>query len=114
MVHWLNASPQTQRFRAKVKILLERLIRRYGLEAVEAHVPQQHHPLLHAVKKTLQEKKKAKAKKAPAKMVIEGEEPELKAPKMGQNWILDSKDEPIDFTDPSHIQHITCTPSSPA
>lgn len=93
-----------------MKILLERLIRRYGYEAVEAHVPPQHHPLLHAVKKTIQEKKKAKAKvKATQKPAIDGEESELKAPKMGQSWILDSNDEPIDFTDPSHIQRVTCT-----
>ena len=139
----LCAYTQTQRFRAKVKILLERLIRKYGYEKVEALVPQQHHPLLHAVKKNLADKKKAKVRmtrntqhgqrhdthdadavshrcvracvrvqttKKGKTAAMDADDEALRAPRMGKSWIMDSVDEPIDFTDPSHIQHVTCTP----
>jgi len=101
---------QTQRFRAKVKILLERLVRRYGYEEIATLVPPQHQPLLHAVKKALKEKKKKAKPKPLANGQHQEVEEELKAPKASQSWIIqDAEDEPIDFTDPSHIQLVTCT-----
>lgn len=53
-------------FKAKIKHILERMIRRYGYEAIEKHVPADDHKLVVNIRKTQDRKKRKRAEAAAA------------------------------------------------
>ena len=66
--HWVNDS--NKRFRLKVKVIIERLIKKVGYESLQACIPVQHHKLLSSIKKQLNKAKK-EAEKEKQKLINE-------------------------------------------
>ncbi|KAL6079675.1 pre-rRNA processing protein, variant 2 [Balamuthia mandrillaris] len=120
------------RFRSKVKILLERLIRRFGVEKVSSLVPEQHRKLFTSVRKDMDQKKKTKKKNEEEEEEEEDDDDEeqdeeneggkkgkdkkdkgkekAKRPTNTPSWILENEnDAPLDFLDPRHLQHVVST-----
>ena len=62
------------KFRAKVKNILERAIRRFGYEAIERHCPEDDKKLLHNIRKTKERNKRKKAASTNADVENEGDE----------------------------------------
>eukprot|EP01087_Luapelamoeba_hula_P022312 TRINITY_DN795_c1_g1_i5.p2 TRINITY_DN795_c1_g1~~TRINITY_DN795_c1_g1_i5.p2 ORF type:complete len:566 (-),score=187.24 TRINITY_DN795_c1_g1_i5:74-1771(-) len=100
MLTW-GGEGKNQRFRSKVKILLERLIRRFGFDQVVKHVPEQHKRLVVAVKKAAKEKRKQKKT---------GQQQGDNTQSKGGTWIVEGEgDNPIDFADPRHVRNVVST-----
>ena len=62
------------KFRAKVKNILERAIRRFGYEAIERHCPEDDRKLLHNIQKTKERNKRKKATSTKVDVEDEGGE----------------------------------------
>jgi len=52
---------QSNRFKTKIRVLFEILIRKYSIEHMKTLTPEQHHPLLDHIKKTKEREKRQKA-----------------------------------------------------
>ncbi|BFZ58210.1 pre-rRNA processing protein [Savitreella phatthalungensis] len=123
-------------FRSKVKHLLERMVRRFGFDAIDAYMPEEDKKLLNNIRKSQERRKrKAKQEETPAgnlpatvqsgdafeRAMLESEsevsddEDEENVPEAKSRstraaaYIQEDGDEPIDLLDSSALAHVSST-----
>lgn len=117
----------TGHFKSKVKHIIERLIRRFGFEAIEENFPEEDKKLLNNIRKTkarakrrqaeegeedAEDSKKSKFSNAYEEVLYESEDEDEDDAEEGNNkkgnqYILQSNDEPLDLLDRQALSHIS-------
>mmetsp|Transcript_17936 Transcript_17936/g.69484 ORF Transcript_17936/g.69484 Transcript_17936/m.69484 type:complete len:1045 (-) Transcript_17936:34-3168(-) len=108
---WANDTKN--RFRLKVRVVLERLIKKYGYERIEPLIPEDQHKFVANIHKGLRgAETKKKARPEQADDMDLDDEAAARARGAQRTWIADAAHEDadiVDFLDPAAARHISST-----